>query len=395
MLGEKALAGVKVVDLTTALSGPFGTMFFADYGAEVIKVEPVNGDQSRKWGPFEEKSKEGAYYVLVNRNKKGVTLNLKSEKGLEMFYDLIKDADIIWENYRGGVTKNLKIDYETVKKFNPDVIYVSGSGFGQTGPLSQRPCYDIIAQSMGGFLGITGFPDSFPVKAGPSLADTVSGMYQVIGALIALFHKQRTGQGQLVDVSMMDSMFSLLDSAVLAYTMSGKIADRIGNLSPSVAPFDLYKCKDGYVTIAIANDSFWPKLCNAVGREDLIEDPEFKTNDLRFKNYNLKLKKILQDWTIQYTKKEIDDIMEKFGIPSGSVLNIKEVVEHQQIKARDMLVHCKHPTAGDLYFQGVVAKLSKTPGSVDFPSPTLGQHNKEIFGLSDEEMRELQNNGII
>ncbi len=395
MLGEKALQGIKVVDLTTALSGPFGTMFFADYGAEVIKVEPVNGDQSRRWGPFEEKSNEGAYYVLINRNKKGVTLNLKSEKGLKMFYDLMQDADIIWENYRVGVTKKLKIDYETVKKLNPGIIYVSGSGFGQTGPLSQRPCYDIIAQAMGGFLGLTGFPDCFPVKAGPSLADTVSGMYQVIGALIALFHKQRTGQGQLVDVSMMDSMFSLLDSAVLAYTMNGKIAERIGNLSPSVAPFDLYKCKDGYVTIAIANDGFWPKFCSAIGRDDLIEDLKFKTNEHRFRNYDLHLKEILKSWTAQYTKKEIDDIMAEYGIPCGPVLNVKEVVEHPQIKARDMLVHCEHPTAGDLYFQGVVSKLSKTPGAVNFPSPTLGQHNKEVFNLSDEEIQELKNEGVM
>lgn len=395
MLGEKALKGVKVVDLTTALSGPFGTMFFADYGAEVIKVEPVGGDQSRNWGPFEEKSHEGAYYVLINRNKKGVTLNLKSEKGLEMFYDLIKDADIIWENYRGGVTKSLKIDYETVKKFNPNVIYVSGSGFGQTGPLSTRPCYDIVAQSMSGFLGLTGFPDGFPVKAGPSLADTVSGMYQVIGALIALFHKQRTGEGQLVDVSMMDSMFGMLDMAVLAYTMNGRIAERIGNLSPSVAPFDLYKCKDGYITIAIANDGFWPKLCRAIGMEDLIEHPKFRTNELRFRNYDPELKKILSDWTEKYTKKEIDDIMMEFGIPCGPVLNIKEAVEHPQIKARDMLAHVEHPAAGDLYFQGVVAKLSKTPGTVDFPSPMLGQHNKEVFGLSDVELDRLKNEGII
>ena len=253
-MSQKALSDLKVIDLTTALSGPFCTMFFADYGAEVIKVEPIHGDQCRTWGPIDEASGESGFFCSINRNKKGVTLNLKSEKGREMLYDLVKDADFFCENFKGGVTKRLQIDYETIRKINPRIIYVSGSGFGQTSPIGHRPCYDTVAQAMGGLLNLTGFKDGEPVKAGPSIADHVSGIYQAVGALIALHHRERTGEGQLVDVAMMDTIFSMLENAIPNYTMDGVIPTRNGNEDASIAPFDVFACKDGYVTIGVGNE---------------------------------------------------------------------------------------------------------------------------------------------
>lgn len=392
---EKALAGLKVMDLTTALSGPFGTMFFADYGAEVIKIEPVDGEQCRSWGPFDKESGESGFFSYVNRNKKGCTLNLKSEKGLEMLYDLVKDADFIWENFKGGVTKKLKIDYETIKKINPKIIYVSGSGFGQTSPISHRPCYDIVAQAMGGMLNLTGFKNTDPVKVGPSVADHVSGIYQAVGALIALYHREKTGVGQLVDVSMVDTIFSLLENAIPNYTMTGEIPERNGNVDPSIAPFDVFKCKDGFIALGVGNDRLWSKFCALIKREDLIENPKFKTNELRVNNYIPELQSLISDWVKDYTKKELEDMMDKAAIPCGPVLNVKEAIEHPHIKAREMMVHCEHPAAGDMYYQGVVAKLSETPGAVEFSSPTLGQHNMEIFGLSESEAKKLHEDGII
>ena len=312
-----------------------------------------------------------------------------------MLYELVKDADFFCENYKGGVTKKLKIDYDTLKEINPRLIYVSGSGFGQTGPISHRPCYDIVAQSMGGMVNLTGFADTNPVKVGPSVADHVSGIYQMVGALIALQYRERTGKGQHVDVAMLDTIFSLLENAIPSYTMDGVIPERKGNIDPSISPFDIYPCKDGFVALGVGNDRLWAKLCDVMNRKELIDDPRFITNELRAENYLPDLQNIILEFAKDYTKNELEDMMDKVGIPCGPILNVKEAIEHPQIKAREMMVHVNHPTAGDLYFQGVVPKLSETPGTVETPSPLLGQHNKEVFGLTDEEEKQLKEEGII
>jgi CoA:oxalate CoA-transferase len=392
---SKALEGLKVVDLTSALNGPFCTMILADYGAEVIKIEPVGGEQCREWGPLDEKSGESGFYCYVNRNKKGVTLNLKSEKGKKLFFDLVKDADIVVENYKGGVTKKLGIDYESVKKVNPTVIYASGSGFGQYGPITHRPCYDIVAQAMGGMINLTGFKDKNPVKVGPSVADHVAGIYLSVGVLLALHNRQKTGKGQLVDVSMFDTIFSLLENALVNYTIGGFIPERNGNVDPSIAPFDIYDCKDGFIALGVGNDRLYKKFCMAIGHEDLIDDPRYANNELRCQNYIPDLQNLIRDWCKQYTKREIENIMDDVGVPCGPVLDVKEAIEHPHIQAREMMVHCEHPTAGDQYFQGCVVKLSETPGGVETPAPLLGQHNAEIFGLSELEVRQLSEEGVI
>lgn len=392
---KKPLEGLKVVDLTTALNGPFCTMMLADYGATVLKIEPVSGEQCRSWGPIDEKSGESGFYNYVNRNKKGATLNLKSPEGLQLFYDLVKDADILVENYRGGVTKKLKIDYETVRKINPKIIYASGSGFGQYGPITHRPCYDIVAQAMGGMVNLTGFTDTDPVKVGPSVADHVAGIYLTVGVLLALHHRDVTGEGQQVDVAMFDTIFSLLENSLVKYTIGGYIPERNGNVDPSISPFDVYKCKDGFVALGVGNDKLFKTFCQTIRHEELLEDPRFTTNEDRCNNYIPDLQNTIRDWCKDYTKGEIEALMDEAGIPCGPVLNVKEAIEHPHIQAREMMVHCEHPTAGDQYFQGCVIKLSETPGSVDTPSPLLGQHNAEIFGLTEAQVQEYKEKGVM
>ena len=391
----KVFEGLKVVDLTTALNGPFCTMFLGDYGADVIKIEPVGGEQSRSWGPIDEKSGESGFYGFVNRNKKGCTLNLKSEKGLEMFYELVKDADVLVENYRGGVTERLKIDYDTIKKINPNIIYASGSGFGQYGPITHRPCYDIVAQAMGGMLNLTGFKENDPVKVGPSVADHVAGIYLMVGVGMALYHREKTGEGQHIDVSMFDVIFSLLENAIVNYTMGGFIPERNGNVDPSIAPFDVYACKDGFVALGVGNDKLFNKFANIIGHQELLEDERYKDNVSRCDNYIPELQNLIREWCADYTKSEIEDIMDEAGIPCGPVLNVKEAIEHPHIQARDMMVHCEHPTVGDMYFQGCVIKLSETPGEVETAPPLVGQHNREVFGLSEEEEKALIEEGVL
>lgn len=391
----KVFEGLKVVDLTTALNGPFCTMFLGDYGADVIKIEPVGGEQSRAWGPIDEKSGESGFYGFVNRNKKGCTLNLKSEKGLEMFYELVKDADVLVENYRGGVTQRLKIDYDTIKKINPNIIYASGSGFGQYGPITHRPCYDIVAQAMGGMLNLTGFKENDPVKVGPSVADHVAGIYLMVGVGMALYHREKTGEGQHIDVSMFDVIFSLLENAIVNYTMGGIIPERNGNVDPSIAPFDVYACKDGFVALGVGNDKLFNKFANIIGHPELLEDERYKDNVSRCDNYIPDLQNLIREWCAGYEKAEIEQIMDEAGIPCGPVLNVKEAIEHPHIQARDMMVHCEHPTVGDMYFQGCVIKLSETPGEVETAPPLVGQHNREVFGLSEEEEKALIEEGVL
>ncbi len=233
------------------------------------------------------------------------------------------------------------------------------------------------------------------MKVGPSVADHVSGIYQAVGALIALHHRDRTGEGQHVDVAMFDTIFSLLEAAIPYYTMNGVVTERNGNVDPSIAPFDVFPCKDGYVALGVGNERLWEKFCKTIGREDLLEDERYQTNDLRVKNYLESLQGLIRDWAKDYTKKELEDMMDEAGIPCGPVLNMKEAIEHPHTKAREMIVHCEHPTVGDMSFQGVVAKLSETPGTVETASPLLGQHNREVFGLTPEEEAKLQEEGVI
>ncbi|WP_411678650.1 CaiB/BaiF CoA transferase family protein [Clostridium thailandense] len=394
----KALDGLKVLDLTHAYNGPFCTTLLADNGAEVIKIESPKGDQCRAWGPIDNKSGESGFFAFLNRNKKGITLNLKTEEGKAIFKELVKDADVVVENYRPGVMKKLGLNYEVLKKINSRLIYAAGSGFGQTGPITNRPCYDIVAQSMGGMVNLTGFPESIPTKVGPSIADNVTGIYLCVGLLMALYNREKTGMGQVVDVAMLDTIFSLLENAIVIQTMTGKTPERQGNIDPSIAPFDIYKAEDGYIAVGVGNDKLWSIFCELIGRQDLITNEKFITNDLRCKNYTPELKNIISEWIKDKTKKELEYMFDEAGIPCGPVLNMQEAIDHPQIQAREMMVHINHPTIGEMYFQGCPIKLSRTPSSVDTPAPLLGQHNEEIYGQylkSKEEVASMRERGII
>ena len=391
---RRPLEGIRVLDLTQAYSGPFCTMNLADHGAEVIKIEtPNGGDQTRAWGPLA--NDYSGYFAYINRNKKGMTLNLKSEEGKKIFTELLKTADVVCENYKVGVLERLGFSYDVMKEINPRIIYGSISGHGLTGDLATRPAYDIVAQAMSGMMSVTGFQDGPPCKIGPSVGDNYSGAYLCMGILMALYEREQTGVGRRIDVAMVDTLFSVMENFVMEYTIDGKTPHRAGNQDPSIAPFDIFKCKDGFVALGVGNDKLFQNFCRTIGHEELLEDPRYSTNDLRCQNYVPSLQDVIIDWCKDYTKSEVEAIMDEAGIPCGPVLDVKEAIEHPHIQAREMMVHCEHPTAGDQYFQGCVMKLSETPGSVDFASPLLGQHNAEIFGLTEEEVAQLKEEGVL
>jgi CoA:oxalate CoA-transferase len=308
---------------------------------------------------------------------------------------MVKTADIVVENFRNGVAKEMKIDYETLKEINPKIIYAAGSGFGQYGPLSKRPCYDIVAQSMGGIVNLTGFPDHPPTKVGPSVADNVTGIYLCVGILMALHYREKTGIGQMVDVAMLDTVFSLLENAIVITTMTGEVPQRQGNIDPSIAPFDIYKSRDGHIAIGVGNDKLFKKFCSVIGRPDLGEEPLYHTNELRCKNYTSGLQAIIAEWAKDKDSCYIEELFDKAGIPCGPVLDMQEAIEHPQIKARNMMVDVEHPTIGPMSFQGCPIKFSETPGSIETPAPVLGQHNAEILGVTDQELQKMKNDNVL
>lgn len=391
------LEGVKVLDLTRVLAGPFCTMVLADLGAEVIKVEiPGEGDESRGYTPFI--GDVSGYFMSINRDKKDITLNLKSEEGKEIFKELVKWADIVTENYKPGAMKKLGLDYEVLKEINPKLIYAATSGFGQTGPYSSRPAYDAVVQGMGGIVSITGPKGSKGVRVGSSVADITAALYTVIGILAALHVRETTGEGQFIDVSMLDCQVSILENAIARYLYTGQVPKPQGNKHPSICPFESFECSDGNdVMIAIGNDNLWAKFCRLVGREELISDPRFVTNRARLENYD-DIKPIMDEIIKQKSLDEWLDILEKNAIPCGPINTIDRVVKDPQVLYREMLVELEHPTTGKITVPGVPIKFSKTPAKVRFAAPTLGQHNEEILGslgYTKEQIEELKSKGVI
>jgi crotonobetainyl-CoA:carnitine CoA-transferase CaiB-like acyl-CoA transferase len=372
-------------------------MLLGDLGAETIKVEmPETGDESRRFLPF--RNNESGYYIYLNRNKKGITLNLKSSGGKEIALKLAQWADILVENFSPGTMAGLGLDYDEVRKVNSGIIYASISGFGQTGPLRDKVAYDAVAQAMGGLAGVTGFPDRPPVKTGPSIADANAGIHAAFGIVSALYHRERTGEGQYIDVSMMDAIFSVLENFVVLYTMTGVNPERAGNENLASAPFDTYPTKDDYVAIATANDRLFQKLAEAMEMPELPQDERFATNPLRKINY-AELRPIMTKWTQSRTTEEIVSLLDQCRVPAAPILSIRQLTEHPQIKEREMLVDVDHPVAGKFAVPGFPIKLSATPGTVRTPAPILGQHTDEvlrtIIGLSEEKIQELKTAKVI
>lgn len=393
-----ALAGIRVLDLTRVLAGPFCSMMLADMGAEVIKIEvPGSGDDSRQFAPFV--NGESAYYMNLNRNKKGITLNLKAPEGKQIFIEMVKKADFVIENYRPGTMEKLGLGYEDLVKFNSRIIYGCVSGFGHYGPYKDRAGYDIIGQAMGGLMSTTGWPGGEPTRTGTAMGDVLGGLSVTVGLLAALRSRENTGKGQKVDVALVDSVVASLEIINQIYLATGKNPERIGNRYESVYPYDSFRAKDGSLVIGCGNDKLWKKLCDVMGTPELVYDERYDTNPKRVQRH-AEVKPIVERWTKTKTIDEAVEIMLNAGIPAAPINTIERVAKDPHIAgAREMFVDMEHPKAGKLRITGSHLKFSSTPVSFRNPSPLLGQDNEEVYSkflnVSLEEIARLKEKGII
>ena len=393
-----ALEGVTVLDLTRVLAGPFASMMMADMGANVIKIEETGkGADERQMGPF--LNGESAYYMNLNRNKKGMTLNLKSPKGKQIFKDLVKKADVVLENYRPGTMEKLGLGYETLKEVNPAIIYAAVSGFGQYGPYTKRPGYDIISQAMSGLMSTTGWPGGAPTRSGTAMGDVLGGLSVTIGILAAIYNRSQTGRGQVVDVALVDSAVASLEIINMIYLVEKRLPQRIGNRYESVYPYDSFQAKDDLVIIGGGNDKLWSLFAKHIGRPELVEHPDFARTRDRVKNH-VQVRQIVEEWTQTKTVKEIVDELLTAGIPAAPIYGIDQVVADPHIAgAREMFVETVHPKAGPIKLTGSHIKFSETKTSIRTPSPALGEHNTDILssllGLSAPEIQSLKEEGVI
>jgi crotonobetainyl-CoA:carnitine CoA-transferase CaiB-like acyl-CoA transferase len=371
------LHGVRVIDFTRILAGPFGAMFLGDMGAEVIKIEePGKGDDTRGWPPFV--AGEATYFMAVNRNKKSLTLNMKAAEGQAILRKLVAKADVVLENFRPGTMERLGFGYESLRALNPRLVYCSISGFGESGPEASRPGYDLIVQGESGVMDITGFPDGPPVKVGNSIADLVAGMSAAQGVILALFARERTGRGQKVEIGMLDVMASLLTYQAGLYWNAGGRPTRRGNQHPSIVPYEVFQAQDAYLTLGVANNSLWEKTCRALGREDLIRDPRFDTEANRVSNRDT-LIPLLNELFGARSAAEWLARLDQAGVPAGKIKTVAEVCESPHLEARGMIVKLPHPKAGSVTVMGVPVRLWDTPGAVAAPPPLLGEHTDEVL----------------
>jgi crotonobetainyl-CoA:carnitine CoA-transferase CaiB-like acyl-CoA transferase len=394
-----ALAGVRVLDLTRFLAGPFCTAILADLGAEVIKVEaPKGGDEGRYGYP----TAQGVpvAFLALNRNKKGITLDIRHAEGRALLLRFLPHVDVLVENFAGGTLASWGLAPETLVRDHPRLIVASLSGFGQTGPWATRPSYDIVAQAAGGLMGLTGFPDQAPTRGGGSLGDFVQGLFGAVGVLAALTARARTGRGQAVDVSSQDAVFSLLDNWPAIHAATGRIPERVGNRHLATAPYDCYRARDGWLVIAVASNRIFRRLAEAIGRPELGADPRFRGAAGRVER-SAEINDIVGAWVAPRT---VAEVMEALGparanVPCSPVYTIDELLAHPQLLARDMIRRLPHPTLGEVVVPGVAVKLSDTPGAVTRLGPEPGEHNAEVYGellgLGAEELARLRAGEIV
>lgn len=392
---DHVLSGVRVLDFSQVLAGPFCTMNLADFGAEVIKIEkPGTGDGSRIFGPFV--NGNSGYYALVNRGKKGVAIDLK--KGRDLICRMVESCDVVVENFKPGVMAKLGLAYEDLKKINPRIIYCSISGFGQDSPMRDLPAYDIVAQGMSGMMSITGYPDTPPARVGSSLGDISAGLYAVTGIMMALYHRERTGQGQYVDIAMLDSVFAFIETNIVRHTIGGVHPTRVGARHPLSAPFDIYRCKDAYVIIAVASDHHFAKLCEMIGQPDLARDPRFDSDPHRSEN-DVELKAILEHFLKDFTVVQAMEMMQQRSLPCGPLCTVDEACQNPSILQREMLVEVDQPGMGKIKITGNPMKLSATPPDAKHPAPALGQDTVQVlkgaFGCSDAQIERLRADQVI
>jgi len=394
-----ALGDVRVLDLTRVIAGPFCTTLLGDLGAEVIKVElPGRGDDARYGYP---KIKDvPVMFLAMNRNKKGITLDVRKPEGKALLRRLVTRCDILVENFSPGTMDDWGVGYESLRDLNPRLIYAALSGFGQTGPYARRTSYDIIAQAMGGLMALTGFEDGPPIRGGGSLGDFIGGTFLAVAVLGALHHRDRTGEGQLVDVSNMDAIFTMLDGWPTIHALSGRMPPRLGNRHPFTAPYDCFAAKDGYVVIGVGNTQLFSRLVTAMGKPELAEDARFKSARGRLDRHD-EVNGIVAGWVATHT---VDDVIRILGpnganVPCAPVMTVDRLLRDPHIRAREMLVELEHPSAGPIPVWGVPFKLSATPGRLKHLGPELGQHTdevlKQLLAMSDQELAHLRSQQVI
>jgi len=401
----QALEGIRVLDLTRALAGPYCTMMLGDLGADVIKVErPDRGDDSRGWGPpfvgdpYGPYPGESAYFIAANRNKRGITVNLKSAEGQEIARRLASVSDVMVENFRTGVLDGMGLGYDDLRALNPRLVYCSISGYGRTGPYADRPGYDFIIQAEGGLMGIIGPEEGPPYRVGVPIVDITAGMFAATAILAALRACDQTGVGQLVDISLLDTQVALLTNVASNYLIGGAEPRRLGNAHPNVAPYETFRARDRWFALAAANERQWAVLCDLLDRPDLKDDPRFATNGDRVSNRPAMAKALGKVFAARDADEWLADLREA-GLPCGPINTIPDVFEHPQAQARGLAIETEHPTAGSVRVTGFPYKLSQTPADLRRPPPLLGQHTAqvltELLDHSAEEVAALRERGAI
>ena len=382
------LHGVRVIDLSRVLAAPFATMMMADLGADVIKVESPVGDDTRRWGPPWVNG-ESAYFTCTNRNKRAIVLDFKREEAREVLRRLIADADVVIENFRVGTMEKWGLGYEEVlRALNPGLVYCSITGYGRTGPSAPLPGYDPIIEAMGGFMSINGEEGGRPLKVGVAVVDIITGCQAAFAVVSALVHRERTGEGQRVDLSLFETSLSALANQASAYLMGGVIHPRLGNAHPHIVPTDTYDTTTGPVMVCVGNDHQFRRLCELLGAPELADDPRFVGNPERVKHRH-ELGAILSERFAPIDGHAFTDQADAVGVPAAPVLELDEVFEHPQVAARDMLIEFDHPTVGRMRQVGFPFKLDRTPARLRYPPPLFGQHTAEVLaeiGVTPEEM---------
>jgi crotonobetainyl-CoA:carnitine CoA-transferase CaiB-like acyl-CoA transferase len=389
------LDGIRVLDLSRFIAGPVCAQMLGDMGADVIKVERSAGEDARHHAPF---YKGASVYIMVfNRNKRAVTLNTRHPDSRPLLEQLIRESDVLVENFRPGTLEQMGIGYERLRDLNPRLIVTSISGFGQTGPLAQRALFDAIAQAMSGLMSLTG-DAGHPTLTGTYIADYVAGMHGVIGTLLALYHRERSGEGQVVDVGSLDALFSCLGTHPSACAMLGQVAERNGSRDLLTGPANVFEAQDGHLYLHAGTNPLFPRLCQILGRPELATDERFKDVPSRMANIDA-IEAIVAEWVAGHTVEEVGQALTGAGIPWGPVATIPDVVDSPQIAAREMLVDVEHPELGTLKIPGIPIKLSATPGTIRHPPPLVGEHTDEVYrevlGLDDQELRRLREVGAI
>jgi len=392
------LDGIRILDLSRILAGPFCTQLLGDLGAEVVKIEqPGKGDDTRQWGPpwFHG---ESAYYLSCNRNKKSVTVNLQTEAGRDLIRQLASHCDVLVENFKTGAMAKWELDYSSLREINPRLIYCAITGYGQTGPLAARPGYDFIIQAQGGLMSITGEPDGEPCKAGVAVADIVTGLYAHNAILAALFHRERTGAAQSIDLALFDAQISWLANVAMNYLVTGEPPKRYGNSHPNIVPYQTFKTADGHLALGVGNDGQFQKLCDQLALPELANEARFQTNASRIKNRHL-LVGLLQKVFLKRTTAEWVEQLTAAGIPAGPINTVAQALAEPQVAAREMLVEIMHASGSPLKFLGPVPKFSATPARIQSPPPLLGQNTDEVLHellqMNAERVQRLRQQQII